>query len=476
MIDSVTALTVRQQAVVEALQHELSTGSVLVGEPVTSRPAGVWRSDTVQAPVLLRPDSPAGVATALRACAAEGQPVVTHGGLTGLVAGALTGPEDIVLSTERLQQLTPVDVANRTLLAEAGVTLQAAQVCAAEAGLMLALDLGARGSCTLGGVAATNAGGHQVLRYGMAREQILGVEAVLADGTVVSSLTGVLKNNAGYDLKQLFIGTEGTLGIITRVMLRLRPRWKTQETALVACRDFDSVIDLLNTLDGELGGTLSAFEVFWQDFYRLVGRGGGPLAADCPYYVLVEALGSHPATDAERFADALAQATASGWVHDAVICQSGRERDALWKLRDSVELTLEQGPAAIFDVSLPIADMEAYIARVRTGLRSEWGSDFRLWVFGHAGDGNLHLVVGVGAGSPAEQRRAEACVYAPLATVGGSISGEHGIGLEKKRWLPVSRDRAELDTMRRLKRALDPDNLLNPGRVVDVPAGAGPRA
>ncbi|MEE4184829.1 MAG: FAD-binding oxidoreductase [Gammaproteobacteria bacterium] len=461
-------LNARQLAVVDALQSELSPGSVLVGGEVTGRAAGIWRSDTVQAPVLVRPDSTAAVSTALRVCSALAQPVITHGGLTGLAEGALTGPDDVVLSTERLQRVYPVDTANRTLLAAAGVTLQAAQAAAEQADLMLALDLGARGSCTLGGVAATNAGGHQVLRYGMAREQILGIEAVLADGTVLTSLNSMLKNNAGYDLKQLFIGTEGTLGIITRVRLRLRPRWRTQETALLACDHFTQVTGLLAALDESLGGTLSAFEVLWKDFYQLVSPAQKPLEPHHAYYVLAEALGSQPATDAERFTAAIADAAAAGLVSDAVVCKSGAERAALWAMRDSVERTLEHGPASIFDVSLAAASMESYVARVRDCLRDEWGEACRMWVFGHAGDGNLHIVVAAGTGDAQSSRRIERCVYEPLGAAGGSISGEHGIGLEKKRWLPVCRTPAELDTMRRLKRALDPANLLNPGRVIDL--------
>lgn len=463
-----TGLNQRQLAVVEALQNELSPGSLLVGAEVTTRAAGIWRNDTVQAPVLVRPDNTAAVSTVLKVCSAAGQPVITHGGLTGLVAGAVTGPDDLVLSTERLQGMAAVDIANRTLLAEAGVSLQAAQAAAEQAELMLALDLGARGTCTLGGVAATNAGGHQVLRYGMAREQILGLEAVLADGTVLTSLNGMLKNNAGYDLKQLFIGTEGTLGVITRLQLRLRPRWQTQETALLACTDFSQVSGLLAALDTALGGTLSAFEVLWQDYYQLVSPAQAPLETHYAYYVLVEALGSHPATDAERFTAALADAAAFGLVSAAVICKSGAEREALWTLRDSVDRTLEHGPACIFDVSLAVGDMESYVARVRQCLQDEWRDAYHIWVFGHAGDGNLHIVVAAGNGDAASSQRIERCVYGPLIAVGGSISGEHGIGLEKKGWLPVSRTPAEVDAMRNLKRAFDPGNTLNPGRVIDL--------
>lgn len=453
-------------ALIDTLLPLLGTDGILRGEQVSTRSAGIWRSDTVQAPVIFRPADTPQVTAVLRACNAAGQRVVTHGGLTGLVEGAIAGPDDVVLSTERMLAIEKVDPVNRIMQLQAGVKLQTACAAADAAGMLLALDLGARGSCTVGGNAATNAGGNNVLRYGMAREQILGLEAVLADGTVVSSLNGMLKNNAGYDLKQLFIGTEGTLGVITRLVLRLRPACTSQETALLACNDFSAVQLLLRQLDAGLGGTLSAFELMWNDFYSLVAAGRAPLSGNYPYYVLVEATGNDPASDSERFLQIVSSALQDGVAVDGVIAQSGRERAELWQLRESVELTLEHGPALIFDVSLPLSAMESYIAAVASALQDEWGGQQRLWVFGHAGDGNLHLIIAAGAGDNAARERIERCVYPPLAEVAGSVSAEHGIGLEKRAWLPLSRSAEEIELMRRLKRMMDPNGILNPGRVL----------
>ena len=249
----------------------------------------------------------------------------------GLVCGATESrPGDLVLSLERLNRIEEIDIAGRTHAAEAGVTLQTAQEAVAAQGLLLPLDMGSRGSATLGGVAATNAGGNRVLRYGMARAMVLGLEGVLADGTVVSSLNRMIKNNAGFDLKQLFIGTEGTLGIITRLVFRLYARPTTRQTALVGVPDFQSMIQLLNELDRTLAGSLSAFEVMWQDFYRHMTQADtghfGPLSADHAYYVLLEAEGGDPAADDERFASVLAGVSDRGTVTAAVIAMSERER------------------------------------------------------------------------------------------------------------------------------------------------------
>jgi FAD/FMN-containing dehydrogenase len=456
---------------ISELREVLGPEGVLTGEAVSGRLAGIWRDDAIAAPVIFRPANTSEVAAVLRACHAVKQPVVIHGGLTGLAEGAIASANDVVLSTERLKRIESVSVTDRSMCVQAGVTLQAAQDAAGTEGLMLGLDLGARGSCTIGGNVATNAGGHQVIRYGMTRDVVLGVEVVLADGTVVSSLNEMLKNNAGYDLKQLFIGSEGTLGVITRVVLRLRPVWRSQETALVACEDFSQVVELLRLLDAQLGGTLSAFELFWQNYYELVAAGNPPLDFGYPFYVLVEALGDSPISDHERFLDAMATASATGLVADAVLCKSGDERQSLWALRDSVEKTLQFGRAFIFDVSLRLSQMDGYVEEVLERLDREFPSQ-QTWVFGHAGDGNLHFVVAPVEANDSDavqlRERVERAIYEPLQVLGGSISGEHGIGLEKKRWLAISRNPEELELMRRLKIMLDPHRILNPGRIFDV--------
>ena len=452
--------------IVAELTKVLGTDGVLTGEDVHSRQAGIWRRDTIKAKALLRPRSTEQVSQCLAICNEHGQAVVAHGGLTGLVKGALTSPDEVVLSLERMNQIEEINPLDRTMVVQSGVILQTLQEAAEEHRLMFPLDLGGRGSCTIGGNISTNAGGNRVIRYGMTRDMVLGLEAVLADGTVVSSMNQMIKNNAGYDLKQLFIGTEGSLGVVTRAVLRLRELPQSRATLLVAVDEFDKLSRLLKHIDGALGGSLSAFEVMWNNFYTLVtsppAENQAPIARDYPYYVLIEAMGS----DDALVEAAMASAYEEELIVDAVIAQSEAQRLQLWALRDSVEECMRFAPTFTFDVSLRISQMHEYIERVNQLLAERYG-DFRNFTFGHMGDGNLHLVVSVGSGGPEVRAAVEACVYQPLAAVQGSVSAEHGVGLEKKAYLELSRSPEEIALMRRLKYALDPKAILNPGKIFD---------
>jgi FAD/FMN-containing dehydrogenase len=456
--------------ILEQLQNLFGPNGLLLRERVAERSANFFDSDQpCIALAIVRPDSTEQTAEVLRLCHAAGQAVVPIGGGTGLVEGCLAGRDEIQLSLERMARIENIDSANRTVTVQAGVPLQAVQQAVAEQGLFLPLDLGARGSCTIGGNVSTNAGGNRVFRYGMARDMVLGLEAVLADGTIISSLNQMIKNNAGYDIKQLFIGTEGTLGIVTRVVLRLREQPGSQETAFVAVQSFDKLQLFLKQIDRALGGTLSAFEVMWNNFYRLVTEppavNRAPFAADYPYYVLVEAMGGDVDADRERFLTVLMQAMDDGLLADAVVAKSQAECAAMWAMRDDVEQFFHFDPWYGFDVSLPIGEMEHYVEQVRTSLASRW-PDYRHVVFGHVADGNIHILVSAGEGSAAERTAVEKCVYNPLRTIGGSISAEHGIGLEKRHFLGFSRSDNEIALMKTLKNALDPRGILNPGKVL----------
>jgi FAD/FMN-containing dehydrogenase len=422
-----------------------------------------------KAQAIIRPANTHEVSEVLRLCHAAGQSVVTHGGLTGLVGGAVAGPGDIVVSLERMTAIDPVDVINRTVTVDAGVPLQKVHEVAEQADLLFPLDLGARGSCTIGGNISTNAGGNSVIRYGMTREQLLGIEAVLADGTIISSLNGVLKNNTGYDLKQLFVGSEGTLGIVTRAVLRLRPLPRTRQTALVAIDGFEKVGRFLRKMDSALGGTLSAFEVMWNDFYALIAgdnsRHKQPLDSSYPFYVLLESTGAHERFDLECFEEALADAFETGLISDAALAQSKQQRENLWAIRDDIEeLNRKLFPSIVFDVSLDIPQMDEYVNEVREHLSNRW-PDSKMVVFGHLGDGNIHIVVTVGSLEPLDVNVVEDIVYEALGRRSGVISAEHGIGLDKREYLKHSRSKEEIALMRTLKQALDPGGILNPGKI-----------
>lgn len=455
---------------IERIRDIVGAEGILTGADVRSRSDAWPPQGGCRARAIVRPASTAEVAAVLRLCHEAGQPVVTHGGLTGLVGGARTGPQDLVVSMERMTAVGAVDSVNRTVTVEAGAPLQKIQETAEEAGFLFALDLGARGTATIGGNIATNAGGNAVIRYGMTREQILGVEAVLADGTVISSMKDVIKNNTGYDLKQLFIGSEGTLGVVTRAVLRLRPLPRSSNTALLAVDRFGDVAEFLQSMDAALGGTLSAFEVMWNDFYRLIvaddGAHGTPLDGSHAFYVLLEATGGHEESDRQRFEQALEEALSQGWITDAVIAQSRRQREDLWAIRDDVEAMFHKlYPPLAFDVSLSIPLMDGYVQAVRSALTERW-PEARMITFGHLGDGNIHLVLSVGETDPGTVHGVEEIVYGALGERGGVISAEHGIGLDKRAHLHHSRSAQEIGLMRTLKTALDPKNILNPGKIL----------
>jgi len=456
--------------IIEQLISLLGPSGVLQGEDVRSRPLSFFKpNDPCLAKAIVRPASTEDVAAVIKLCAAAGQKIVPVGGGTGLVEGQIAAPDEIQLSLERMNRIEGVDAADRTAIVQAGVPLQKVQEAADAEDLFFPLDLGGRGSATIGGNVSTNAGGNRVVRYGMARDMVLGLEAVMADGAIVSSLNRMIKNNAGYDLKQLFIGTEGTLGVITRLVLRLREKPRSQNTALVAVESFDKLMAFFKEIDAGLGGTLSAFEVMWNSFYSFVTADDtpvrAPLARDYPYYILVEALGGDADSDSERFAEALMATLESGLISDAVIAKSEAERQEIWDIRDGVLLFANIRPTLSFDVSLRISDMEAYTAKVQAGLDESLES-CRLITFGHIGDGNVHMVTAVGDDSEETRHKVERVVYENLIPYQGSISAEHGIGLEKRDYLSISRNETEIALMRKLKAALDPDNLLNPGKVV----------
>lgn len=455
--------------ILRALATALGEDGLLTGEAVASRAESWSSSINCRALGIALPRSTEEVATVLRLCHDEAQPVVPYGGGTGLVGGAIASPHEIVISLERMRAIEEVDTVMRTATVQAGATLESVQQAAAKADLYFPLDLGARGTATIGGNLATNAGGNRVIRYGMMRDMVLGLEAVLADGTVLTSMNRLIKNNAGYDLKQLFIGTEGTLGVVTRAVLRLREHWNSQMVALVATDEFGKLPLMLKSLDRRLGGTLSAFEVMWPEFYELVttppAGNQPPLPRGHSYYCLVEALGGDEEIDRQRFEGALAALLNDGTILDAAIASSRQQAAQLWALRDDVEQILRIGPLFMFDVGLPIPAMEAYVAQVRSALACMHEHAVCV-AWGHMGDSNLHLWITVHDASDKARVRVERIVYDPLVAIGGTVSAEHGIGAEKLDYLDGSRSPAEISLMRQLKRLLDPKGILNPGKVV----------
>lgn len=426
---------------------------------------------------VVRPRTTTEVAEIVSICATEGIPIVPQGGNTGLCGGATPDAQGtaIVLSLCRLNRVRAIDRDNATLTAEAGVTLAAAQQAARERGMSFPLSLAAEGSCTIGGNISTNAGGTAVLRYGNMRDLVLGVEAVLPDGRTWNGLRGLRKDNTGYDLKQLFIGSEGTLGIVTCAVLKLFPAPLTQATAFVAVADPAAAVRLLTFLRSALGDRLVAFELMSKATVALSHfhqPGTAPPMPGHPWYVLVQVDTSWvQASLLAEVEEALAGALDSGLAADAVVGQSGAEARRLWSLRENIgEAQRLDGPHIKHDISLPTSSVPEFLVEAESCLRREF-PDVRLWIFGHLGDGNLHYNVAPAPGADREAFIAKSVevqrvVHDLIGARGGSISAEHGIGQSKREDLLRYKNAIDLDLMRTLKHTLDPQAIMNPGKVV----------
>ncbi|MEX2297247.1 MAG: FAD-binding oxidoreductase [Dongiaceae bacterium] len=454
--------------IVVALQKALGDSAVESGDAIGRR---YWCDATGVAPhsplALVRPRTTDEVASILRLCNDRHQPVIAQGGLTGLAGGATPRGGEIALSLERMTGIEEIDPAAATITVKAGTPLQIVQEAAADAGFMLGLDLGARGSAQIGGNISTNAGGIRVIRYGMTREQVLGLEVVLADGTILTSLNKMLKNNTAYDLKHLFIGSEGTLGVVTRAVLRLHPRPSDLLTALCALPSYEAVVAFLRHAQQALG-QVSAFEAMWLDAYDFVAsrrEGAPPIASVHPFYVIIEHAGTDPDADAQAFEAMLAAAHERRLLIDVTVAQSEKQARAIWAIREGIAEWENIVGQIHLDVSLPIGAIGDFAERCRARLESEW-PDLIATFYGHIGDSNLHVSLAPGTDDDATRHGAEAAVYDTVRDFNGSISAEHGIGTLKRDFLAYSRTPAELALMRTLKAALDPNNILNPGKVL----------
>jgi FAD/FMN-containing dehydrogenase len=453
---------------IAALEQALGSGSVISGAAVAERDNGFWDPSPLAAKGVLLPRNTEDVSKALKICHAFNQPVIAQGGKTGGVRGQDAQQQEVVLSLERMAAIEDIDVSGRTATVQAGCRLQQIQEAAEDNDLLFPLDMGSRGSCTIGGNIATNAGGMNVIRYGMTREQILGLEVVLADGTILSSMNQLMKNNTGYDLKQLFIGSEGTLGIVTRAVLRLREKTASVNVAMLAMESFDQVIGTLKCIDASLAGQLTAYEMMMGDYYRRVTEPGyyrAPLPREHPYYVIIESRGSNPSDDRGKFESLLEQAFQKGLISDAVLANSQKEINEIWTVREDISPLLEEKVYFTYDVSVPISRMKQYIDEVTTSIR-ELLPNALFYVLGHVGDCNLHLYIAPRATIADLKNQCAAFVYAPLKSFNGSVSAEHGIGIDKKSYLPISRNDEEIKLMRAFKTLLDPQNILARDRII----------
>ncbi|MDE1172612.1 MAG: FAD-binding oxidoreductase [Parvibaculaceae bacterium] len=426
---------------------------------------------------VLRPASTAEVAAIMKIAHETGTPIVPQGGNTGLVGGQIPFEDgaELVLSLERLNAIRTLDATNNTMTVEAGVTLATIQQKAEDAGRLFPLSLASEGTCQIGGNLSTNAGGTAVLRYGNARDLVLGLEVVLADGRIWHGLKGLRKDNTGYDLKHLFMGAEGTLGIITAAVLKLYPRPRAVATAFVAVPDVEAAVALLRLAEDMSGGLVSTFELMPRLGLDLCLRhmpgAVDPLTAPSPWYVLVELTSGDNGDLDATLQSLLERAINLALVSDGAIARSGRQRADFWRLREDMsDAQRPEGGSIKHDVSVPVSSVAAFIAEASAAVEKRLPG-IRPVPFGHIGDGNIHfnLTQPIGMDKTAylalwdEMNR---IVHDIVRRYDGSISAEHGVGRMKRDEIAATKDPVEMELMRTLKRALDPKNILNPGKLV----------
>lgn len=463
-------MTNLDQAFLE-LQRSTNPGVVVSGKDAGEQYLGDWTIKNKDARLfaVALPRTVEDVSGILKFCNEQRIPVATQGGRTGLAGGAVPGNGWLALSLERMRAIEDADTSTATVVVEAGAILQSVQQAADAAGMLFALDIAGRGSCTIGGNIATNAGGNHVVRYGMMRDLVLGLEVVLANGTILTSMNKMLKNNTGYDLKQLFIGSEGTLGVITKAVLKLSPKSQFVQTGLCSVKSYAEVVELLKLAKSSLGNTMSAFEVMWPSFYQLATtkrKKAQPLPEGAGFYVLIEAAANSEVYVKNAFELFVEQAADSALVEDAVIAPSLSGRQKIWDIRDSAaELQVTMGPYIAFDVSLPIDKIGVFAADCERHIDSRW-PNIGQTCFGHVGDSNIHIVVcSAHDQQQIDRHELDTIVYDQVAKYNGSISAEHGIGLLKKDFLNRSRTTAEIATMKLIKSTLDPERILNPDKI-----------
>ena len=467
-------------ATLERLKAAAGPGGFLEDPADTAAYCVPFRDGEVGAtPLVLRPATTQAVADLVAICAETRTPIVPQGGNTGLTGAGLphaTGSE-VLLSLTRLNQIREVDPLNDTVTVDAGVTMEAVQRAAENVDRLFPLSIGSRGTCQIGGNLSTNAGGIHVVRYGNARAMVLGLEVVTGTGEIWDGLRALRKDNAGYDLKQLFIGAEGTLGVITAAVLKLYPRPRERQTALVEVASAEAGIALLAHMKNALGDAVSAFELMHRNCFTLATETRGhadPMEGARPWRVLMDLTGQEaPGSLAEPLEEALAGAFEAGLVTDAIIATSGAQADAIWAIReDQAEVQRHAGYGIKHDISVPISRIPAFIAETDAALERAYPGHVTL-TFGHVGDGNLHYnpIEPPGWGRARWEAETEAVnriVHDIVAQMGGSITAEHGVGRLRKSELAHYKTAVEIEMMRRLKRAFDPAGIFNPGKVLEV--------
>ncbi len=468
-----------EASVIERLKAAVGEGGYVDNPGDLEGYTSGWRDDFQGAvPLVLRPKTTAEVAALVKICAETGTGIVPQGGNTGLTGASQPHGDmsEVIISTSLMNQVREIDIANDTMTVEPGVVLQDIQRIAAEHDRLFPLSLGAQGSCQIGGNISTNAGGTQVLRYGNTRALVLGLEVVLPSGEVWNGLRGLRKDNTGYDLKHIFIGGEGTLGIVTAAVLRLFPLPSAVETAWCAVPSPEKAVELLGHMKSRMGDQVSGFELLQRSIVDLVlehiDGTEDPVQGLYPWYVLMEVSGQgEPGSLAEPFTDTLGAAAEAGLIEDAAIASSGAQGQKFWQMReDMAEAQKRAGPSIKHDVSVPVSKIPEFLTRAGEALEAAYPG-INIVAFGHVGDGNLHYnpVAPEGWSRQAfagEREKVNRIVHDIVISLKGSISAEHGVGrLRLDENLHYKSD-VEIELLRTVKRALDPQNIMNPGKMI----------
>ena len=456
---------------VDTLKKIVGEDAVLSDGKEKTRFDHIWKTEIpTNALAVVFPKDTGQLSSIMKVCFEKNQKILVQGGLTNLVGSTKTFEDEIIISLDRMNKIEEIDEKSRTITLQSGVIVEDAINAVNEKDLLLPLNFGAKGSAQIGGVVSTNAGGLRVLKYGMTRGLILGLEAVLSNGEVISSMKKVIKDNSGYDVKQLFIGSEGTLGIVTKVIFKLEEKPESRCSALVALNNYENVINLLKFIEKGLSGTLTGFELMWNETYKTMldsSENYSPLLPGAyPFYVFIESLGSDLSNDFDKLSELISGAAEQNLIEDALLAQNEREQKIIWDMREDVSVLAKKSRFdQHFDISLPIPliDREVQIA---TKKLKKLSFIEHVFTFGHVADGNIHFIIGKNDNSKENTEKINQIIYSNLKENGGSVSAEHGIGLDKKKYLHTSRSSEEINLMKTLKKILDPKKILNPGRVI----------
>lgn len=455
---------------INSFKKILDDSSIITGDSLKSRFYHIWKTDSsLESICLLLPKNTNEISSILKICHDNNQEVIVHGGLTNLVGSTISNNNQVVISLEKMNKILEVDDLGKTLTCEAGAIIEDLINKAKEKDLLLPLNFGARGSAQIGGAISTNAGGLRVFNYGMTRTLVLGLEVVLPDGTIISSLKKLMKDNSGYDLKQFFIGSEGTLGIVTKAVLRLYQLPKTRYTALAAINNYSKVLELLRFMENKISKNLTGFEMLWNKTYTQMVSDKTVYKKYLPdnykYYVFIEFMGLDFDSDYNFFENAVMDSLNIEIIEDAVIGKDEKEQLNIWGIREDVAVLAEEKEFdQHFDISIPVDLIGEVIDQIIEKLESIDGVK-TIFPFGHIADGNIHFIIGKDSDDEDLKSAINDVIYNATAKINGSISAEHGIGLDKKKYLIKSRSEDEINLMRLIKKSIDPKNILNPGRV-----------